>query len=133
MAGIFKYYQPNKLDIKDQYGDCTILALSKFFNLSWIETLHMCIPIMEKYQMLPTFFFFASHEATISEALGMKRIPISNKKGSKRPTVASFAKDHPTGTYLVKVSHHVVTIVDGYYYDTWDSGNKSLYAYYVKA
>ena len=41
-------------------------------------------------------------------------------------------KDHPTGRYIVTVAHHVVAVVDGKYYDTWDSGEKSLYGYYEK-
>ena len=133
MAGKFKYYQPNKFDLKDKYGDCTIRALSKFYNINWIDAFHKCLPIIEKYQILPSFFFQAEQEDKICEDLGLRRIPISNKKGSKRPTVKSFAKDHPTGTYIVKVSHHVVAVVDGYYYDTWDSGEKSLYSYFEKA
>ena len=29
---MYKYYQPNKKDLKDKYGDCTIRALSKALN-----------------------------------------------------------------------------------------------------
>ena len=132
MAERYKYYQPNRLDLKDEYGDCTIRALSKFFNLSWIDTLHKCIPIMEKYQILPSFFFYANQEDNICEELHIRRVPISNAKGTKRPTVKSFAKTHPTGTYIAKTAHHVVAIVDGCYYDTWDSGDKSMYSYFEK-
>ena len=57
---------------------------------------------------------------------------ISNRKGSKRPTVESFAKDHKQGNYLVNVANHVVAISDGNYYDTWDSGDCCLYGYYYK-
>ena len=49
-----------------------------------------------------------------------------------RPTVDEFAKDHPNGTYICKVAHHVVAVVDGEYYDTWDSGWRSMYGYYEK-
>ena len=63
-------------------------------------------------------------------SLGFKYTGVSNKKGTKRPTVDSFAKEHKKGTYIASVAHHVVAIVDGKYYDTWDSGYKSLYGYY---
>lgn len=59
--------------------------------------------------------------------MGFTYYGISNKKGSKRPTVDGFAKEHK-GTYLLKVANHVVA-VDGIYYD---SGYKSLYGYYEK-
>ena len=57
---------------------------------------------------------------------------ISNRKGSKRPTVESFAKNHKQGNYLVNVANHVVAISNGCYYDTWDSGDCCLYGYYYK-
>lgn len=63
--------------------------------------------------------------------MGFAYYGISNKKGSKRPTVAGFAKENK-GTYILKVANHVVALVDGIYYDTWDSGYKSLYGYYEK-
>lgn len=126
------YYQPNQLDLKDNYGDCTIRALSKVFGLSWIDTFKMCEPVIEKYQLLPNYFFFAGQEDYIVEMLKLKRYKISNKKGSKRPTVKSFCSTHPQGVYLLKVAHHVVAVVDGKYYDTWDCGEKSLYGYYER-
>ena len=47
---MFIYYQPNKKDVKDEYGDCTIRALSKVLNLSWIETFDLTVPVCRKYQ-----------------------------------------------------------------------------------
>lgn len=57
---------------------------------------------------------------------------ISNKKGSKRPTVDSFTKEHPEGTYVLIVANHYVCSKDGHYFDTWDSGEYSMYGYWVK-
>lgn len=56
MANLFKYYQPNKLDLKDQYGDCTIRALSKVLNKSWLDTFDVCLPTMRRYQVVNPFF-----------------------------------------------------------------------------
>lgn len=128
----YKYYQPNKLDLKDKYGDCTIRALSKVFDLSWKDTFELCEPVIKKYQLLPNYFFYAGQEDQVTEMLGLTRYKISNKKGTKRPTVKSFAAAHPKGIYLLKLSHHVVAVVDGYYYDTWDCGEKCLYGYYER-
>ena len=128
----FEYYQPNDLDLKDRYGDCTIRALSKVFDKSWIDTYEMTIPITRKYQILPGMFFHAEHADKIAEMLGLQRSKVSNKRGTKRPTVDEFAKNHPNGIYLLKVAHHVVACVDGKYYDTWDCGYKPLYGYYER-
>ena len=39
-------------------------------------------------------------------------------------TVKQFCKDHPYGKYLLALDGHVVAVIDGDYYDTWDSGNE---------
>lgn len=128
----FKYYQPNDKDLKDKVGDCQVRALSKVLGLSWLEAFDLTIPICRELQ---TYTIFDSELSKTKEAmakLGFEYTGISNKKGSKRPTVKSFAMSHPTGKYIVSVAHHVVAVVDGIYFDTWDSGNKSLYGYYTK-
>lgn len=40
----FKYYQPNDKDLKDKYGDCTVRALSKALNCTWLEAFDVMIP-----------------------------------------------------------------------------------------
>ncbi len=47
-------------------------------------------------------------------------------------TIRDFAYDHPFGTYLVGTGKHVVTIIDGNYYDTWDSGGEIPIYYWKK-
>lgn len=44
-------------------------------------------------------------------------------------TVADFCRDHPRGVYVLAISGHVVTVQDGDWLDTWDSGNE-VPAYY---
>lgn len=128
----FVYYQPNKKDLKDKVGDCQVRALSKVLGLSWVEAFDITIPICRELQ---TYTFFDCDQEKTKEAmsrLGFDYTGVSNKKGTKRPTVDSFAKDHPHGTFIVKVARHVVAVVNGKYYDTWDSGDRSLYGYYTK-
>lgn len=128
----YVYYQPNKKDIKDETGDCQVRALSKALGLSWVEAFDITIPICRELQTYT--IFDGNHKKTVEamNTLGFKYTGVSTKAGTKRPTVDSFAKEHPSGTYIVKVSHHVVAVIDGKYYDTWDSGYKSLYGYYEK-
>lgn len=128
----FKYYQPNKKDLKDEYGDCTIRALTKALGVTWLEAFDMTIPICREYQVSNLFSAPSYIERQMIERLGFKYYGISNKKGSKRPTVDEFAKVHPEGTYILNVAHHEVACVDGMYYDTWDCGYKSLYGYYER-
>ena len=39
-------------------------------------------------------------------------------------TVADFAQEHPSGVFVLALGGHVVTVVDGDWYDTWDSGEQ---------
>ncbi len=129
---MYKYYQPNEKDLKDNYGDCTIRALSKALGLSWLETFDLMIPYCREYQTPNIFNVDSKTEREILDRLGFDYYGISNKKGMKRPTVSSFAREHKKGTYILNVANHEVAVVDGVYYDTWDSGHKSLYGYYEK-
>ena len=45
-------------------------------------------------------------------------------------TVGQFAQEHPTGTYILAIDGHVVCVVDGDWYDSWDSRDRvPLYAW----
>lgn len=39
-------------------------------------------------------------------------------------SVKDFCIDHPFGIFILGTGSHVVTVIDGNYYDTWDSGNE---------
>ena len=126
----WKYYQPNKKDLKDDYGDCVIRALTKALDMEWLEVFDEIQPISREMQA--PFNNKVCYEKYL-EAKGFRYIGISNKKGTTRPTVQSFAKDYDEScTYILRVAHHIVTVKDGYFWDTWDSGYKSLYGYWVK-
>ena len=128
---IYRYYQPNNKDLKDEAGDCQIRAISKVLNISWVEAFDLTVPICRELQ---TYTIFGSRNIkkvnAALEKLGFSYTGISVKKGCKRPTVKEFASSHKNGKYILRVSHHVVACVNGFYYDTWDSGSKSLYGYY---
>ena len=47
-------------------------------------------------------------------------------------TLENFCEDHPTGMYIVALGTHVVAVVDGWYYDTWESGNEVPVYYFEK-
>lgn len=129
--GRFKYFQPNKKDLKDKVGDCQIRALCKVLELTWLEAFDLTIPICRDLQTYTIFDCDLKKTNAAMESLGFQYTGISNKKGTRRPTVDSFTKEHKTGRYIVKVAHHVVAVVDGHYHDTWDSGHCCMYGYYT--
>nr|DAP60067.1 MAG TPA: hypothetical protein [Caudoviricetes sp.] len=125
----YKYYQPNKKDLKDDYGDCVIRALTKVVNKEWIQVFEELLPYARKLQCMPNGK--PCYESYLKDN-GFIYHGISNKKGTKRPTIDSFTKGHKAGTYFLRVANHVVASVDGIYYDTWNSGDCCLYGYYEK-
>lgn len=40
-------------------------------------------------------------------------------------SIRTFARMYPRGTYIVGTGSHAVAVVDGDYYDSWDSGDQS--------
>lgn len=125
----YQYYQPNKKDLKDQYGDCVIRSFTKATGKAWADVFDELVPIARELQCMPNSKSCYTRYLTEN---GFTYHGISNAKGSKRPTVDRFAKDHTTGVYVLVVANHLVAVVDGIYYDTWDSGHKSLYGYWTK-
>ena len=39
-------------------------------------------------------------------------------------TVRAFCKRYPQGRYVIGTGSHAVAVIDGEYYDAWDSGNE---------
>lgn len=47
-------------------------------------------------------------------------------------TVKDFCEDHPTGLYVMGLGEHVVTVINGNYYDIWDSGDEIPLYFWTK-
>lgn len=39
-------------------------------------------------------------------------------------TIKDFCRDNSIGTYIIGTGSHAVAVIDGDYYDTWDSGDE---------
>lgn len=126
----YVYYQPNKKDIKDKFGDCQIRALSKALDCSWLEAFDKAIAICREEWVSLIFDAPVDVRKRMLDKLGFDYHPAKKVKGRHRPTIESFAKDHPKGRYICAVVHHEVAVVDGKYYDTWDCGDCAMYGYF---
>ena len=47
-------------------------------------------------------------------------------------TIKQFCNDHPHGTYIIGTGKHAVCILEGDYYDTFDSGCETPLYYFSK-
>lgn len=46
--------------------------------------------------------------------------------------VTDFCWDYPYGEYLIATGTHVIAVIDGNYYDTWDSGDEVPIYFYER-
>lgn len=119
-------YNPNP-DNKT-VGDCTVRAISLAMGLDWDDT-HTDLCMVSHY-----LHDMPSSNVVWGEYLylnGFRRHIIPNTCPACY-TVRQFTYDYPKGTYVLATGSHVVTVIDGDYYDTWDSGSEIPIYYWRK-
>lgn len=119
-------YNPNP--IRNRVGDCTVRAITKATGEDW-DTIytHLCF-----YGFICKDMSFANDVwGKYLRKRGFKRYLVYDKDQDYY-TVNDFCKDHPIGTYILAIDGHVVCVVDGKYYDTWDSGGEIPIYYWMK-
>lgn len=113
---MYVYYNPNPKG--NNVGDCTVRAISKATDQDWDTT----------YSGLSAMGFILKNMPSANRVWGA----YLRKKGFKRHivddhdidgyTVKDFCEEHPTGTFVLAINGHVVCVIDGCYYDSFDSG-----------
>lgn len=115
------YVEYNQNPSKARIGDCVIRAIAKVFDISWIDAfLRLTTQAMLMYDL-------PSANRVWGEYLhdnGFRRYVIPDTCPDCY-TVKDFCRDHPRGTFVLALDSHVVAVIDGSYYDTWDSGDES--------
>ena len=114
------YVQYNVNPERRLVGDSVIRAISAVLDQDW-DTTFLDIAL-EGFIMkdMPS-----SNEVWMSylSKQGFERYIIPNTCPTCY-TVKDFCKDHLHGTYLLATGTHVVAVINGNYFDTWDSGNE---------
>ena len=99
-------------------------------NKSWTEVYDDLCKIGREICDMP------NDKATYKKYLllnGFKYVSYKPEYGSSRPTVDNFSKHHNDGkVYVLSLAHHLVTSVDGNYYDIFDSGSYCVYSWFEK-
>lgn len=111
-------YNPSPVGAR--VGDCSVRAVAKALDTDW-EHAYVMIA-MNGFEMGDVI---SSNNVwgSVLRQNGFKRYAVPNTCPDCY-TVKDFCRDHPRGTYVLGTSGHVVTAVDGDYYDTWDSGDE---------
>lgn len=109
-------------------GDCVVRAISTLLSQDW-NTTYLGL-VMQGYISAD----MPSSDNVWNDYLihkGYERVVIPSVCPSCM-TVREFSNTYKNGRYLLFVGGHVVACIDGSYYDTWDSGDKTVIYYFQK-
>ena len=111
------YANPNPAN--KQVPDCVIRAICIALNKPWLEVSD------ELYSLARREYSVTCDDRVWGlylYSLGFEPflLPFSCPKCI---TVNEFTKYYPYGTYIIGTGTHAVAVIDGNYYDSWDSGN----------
>ena len=122
----FIYYNRNIAG--NDTGDCVIRAISIALNQSWGDTYwDLC------HQGFIMGDWGDNNKVWDSylRSRGFKRRVIPNTCPDCY-TVKDFCIDHPYGVFILSTGNPTVTVKDGNYYDSWDSGSLNPIFYYER-
>lgn len=111
-------YNPNP--VSRNVGDCAVRAVARALDIDW-EAAYALI-VSNGYIMAD----MPSSDAVWGSVLrqhGFKKYIIPDTCPDCY-TTQQFSLDHQVGTYVVGTGGHATAIVDGDYYDSWDSGHE---------
>lgn len=123
---MYQFHNPNPKNFFTD--DCNIRAISVAFNMTWDEA----------YVDLTTEGYI------LKDNPNSKRVVNSYLKGKgwirkvipntcpNCYTVKDFVKDNPYGTYILATENHLIPVINGIYYDIFDSGMESPIYYWER-
>ena len=123
---MFKQVNPNP---RGSYvGDCVIRALSIANNKTWSDTyIDVCLEGFILCDMPSSNRVWGNY----LKSLGYKPYVIPMTCNDCY-SVKDFCGEHFKGKYVLGTGTHVLTVIDGDYYDSWDSGDEQPVYYWTK-
>lgn len=112
------YCNPNPK--RKSVGDCVVRGVAILMDCDWDTAFNELVAQ-------------AKHEADMPSANAVLAAFLKRKGFAKRVlpdtcpdcySVWDFCYEHPIGRYLLATGTHVVAVINGDYYDAWDSGNE---------
>lgn len=121
------YCNPNPL--RRTAGDCVVRGLAILFNLTWIEAYDEIVAQGKRECEMPSANMVLDSYMQL-RGYSKHLLPATCPHCYR---IDDFAGEHPYGKYLVGTGTHVVAVIDGNYYDTWDSGGETPIYYWTKS
>lgn len=122
------FIEKNLNPLQKSAGDCVIRAISMAEDQSWEDTY---IDLMVKCYQLKDIPSSNAAWGSFLHDLGYSRHIIPDLCPDCY-TIRDFTEDYPEGGYILATGSHVVAVIDGNYYDTWDSGDEVPIYYFKK-
>lgn len=114
----YVHFNPNPWRLATD--DCTVRALCAVLRIDWNEAYDLLCENGKEMGLMPV------NPAVMWVVL--------SKVGYSREvmpdlcpdcyTVADFANDHPRGAYVLATNTHVLAVIGGDWYDSWNSGDE---------
>ena len=125
MDGNHRWHKYNPNPKSRNIADCTLRSYCAAFGISWEYAFDVASEIAKENSSMIQYVsdkVLTEHfHCTVDETYNKKVV-----KAKDRITVNEFAMSHPYGTYILHVRQHQVTVKNGEYWDSWDSGNKKV-------
>lgn len=105
---------------KKEVPDCVIRAICITLNKPWLEVSD------ELYEIARSQYSVTCDDNVWGRYLwnyGFEPFVLPNIC-PKCTTVNEFTKMYPKGTYIIGTGSHAIAVIDGNYYDSWNSGEQ---------
>lgn len=105
---------------KNHTGDCVIRACVVALHKTWVQVSD------EIYSLSRKYFLSMSDDHLWGRYLYEQGfVPfLLPEKCPSCITIKRFCIMYPRGIYIIGTGSHAVAVIDGDYYDSWDSGNE---------
>lgn len=122
----YVYYNPNPKN--KNTSDCVIRMLTKIYNISWEQAyIDLSDVVLSEYEM-PSSNYIWEMFLLVN---GFRKMLLPTECPDCT-TVSKFSEMFDLGEYVACTGSHVVAVIDGNYYDAWDSGNEIVTYYFER-
>lgn len=126
MNGNHRWHKFNPNPKARNIGDCTLRSYCAAFGIDWNKAYDIASKIAKDNASMIQYVA----DKVLIDHFKCEKDDTYKPKAKDRITVNNFAMSHPYGTFILHVRGHQVTVKNGEYWDSWDSGDKKVSAIY---